>query len=81
MSRRANLLITLKNEIMGFEQLKELYEADEDFWDTWEKCLTSQPHDEFYVHEGYLMKGNQLCIPHVTLKEKDYSRFAWRRSS
>ena len=55
---------------MGFEQLKELYEADEDFRDNWENCLTSQPCDEFYTNEGYLMKGNQLCIPHVSLREK-----------
>ena len=43
LSRRTDLLITLKNEFMGFEQLKELYEADEDFQDIWETCVTNQP--------------------------------------
>ena len=31
LSRRTYLLITLNNEIMGFELLKDLYETDEDF--------------------------------------------------
>ena len=71
LSWRANLLITLKNEIVGFEQLKELYEADEDFWQTCMKCVTNQPCDVFYIQNGYLMRGNQFCIPWTSLREKE----------
>ena len=70
LSRRADLLITLKNEIMGFEQFKELYEADEDFRETWEKCVTNQPCDDFHIQDGYSMRGNQLRIPQISLREK-----------
>ena len=49
LSRRADVVVTLKNKIMGFEQLKELYEADEDFQEIWEKCVMSQPCDDFHI--------------------------------
>ena len=70
MGHRADLLITLNNEILGFELLKDLYETDEDFQEIWEKCVTNQPCDDFHFHEGYLMKGNQLCIPRTSLRKK-----------
>ena len=70
LSRRAHLLITLNAEVVGFEHLRDLYESDVDFKAVWEMCQTRQPCGDFHIHDGYLMKGNQLCIPESSLREK-----------
>ncbi|KAJ9557348.1 LOW QUALITY PROTEIN: hypothetical protein OSB04_011962 [Centaurea solstitialis] len=70
LSRRATLMITLSQEITGFEVFKEQYEEDNDFKDVWSKCKGGTLMDDFYVHDGYLFKGNQLCIPNSSLREK-----------
>lgn len=63
LSRRASLLVTLEHEILGFELLKELYSGDAEFKDLWVKCNRNHPSADFHVLDGYLFKGDQLCIP------------------
>ncbi|GJR83907.1 hypothetical protein Tco_0154692 [Tanacetum coccineum] len=40
-----------------------LYASDEDFCDTWVEIETKQHRGDFLVLDGYLFKGNRLCIP------------------
>lgn len=66
LNRCATLLVTMSHEVMGFEVLRDLYASDENFASIWSKL----PFEDFYKHEGYLFKGNRLCIPCTSLREK-----------
>ncbi len=68
--------MTLSHEIVGFEQLKELYANDEDFGKIWGKCSRWHPYENFYVLDRYLMNENQLSSNLIT--GEGNPRFAWR---
>lgn len=70
LSRRRSLLITLHGELIGFEQLKDIYYSDEDFKGEWEKAQQHISLQDFHISDGYLFKGNRLCIPRTSLREK-----------
>ena len=38
LSRRCSLLTEMKVEVLGFDEMKELYDADPDFSEAWREC-------------------------------------------
>jgi hypothetical protein len=71
LSRRACLLTSFEAELPGMDQIKELYEEDEDFGHVWVKHLRDQPlGNDYLVQDGYLFKNDRLCIPRSSLRDK-----------
>nr|GFB59576.1 transposon Ty3-I Gag-Pol polyprotein [Tanacetum cinerariifolium] len=42
LSRKTTLLVSITNEVVGFDSIKELYASDEDFCNTWMELKTKQ---------------------------------------
>ena len=55
------LLSVLEAKLLGFHALHQLYKEDPDFQEFIQGEIKSSP---FTLHEGYLCKGNNLCVPH-----------------
>ncbi|KAH9324870.1 hypothetical protein KI387_005048, partial [Taxus chinensis] len=54
--------------VMGFENLREQYEEDDDFSKAYKACkkptvMDRIPWMDYMLQEGLLLKGSQLCIP------------------
>lgn len=62
LSRRHALFSILSTKFLGFEHLKELYAFDNDFAELIAACA-SKPYENYFVQDGFLFKGNRLCIP------------------
>ena len=69
LSRRNHLLTTMKVEVTGFELLPELFERDPYFAKIVEKVKDGKT-DEYVLVDGFLFKGNRLCIPDGSLRMK-----------
>ena len=69
LSRRNHLLTTMKVEVTGFELLLKLFEEDPYFTKIVEKVKDGST-DEFVLIDGFLFKGNQLCVPDCSLRMK-----------
>ena len=68
LSRRYLLLSTLESKVLGFECIKDLYAQDEDFKAILEDC-SNHAHGSFHLENGFLFKGNRLCIPKCGFRE------------
>ena len=64
----------MKVEVLGFDEMKELYDVDPNFSKVWRECrvpnLTDHisKYDEYFIQEGMLFKGIQLCIPRSSMR-------------
>ncbi|XP_038983672.1 uncharacterized protein LOC120111166 [Phoenix dactylifera] len=70
LSHMVALLVTVSQAVVGFECLKELYAEDDDFKQVWAAYSARQPAGDYHIFDEYLFKGNHLCIPRVSLREK-----------
>ena len=52
---------------MGFEFIKDQYSVCPDFSELYQTCR-DKPQGLFSIHQGFLFKGNKLCIPKLPLR-------------
>ena len=62
LSRRYTLLAKLGSQILGFDNICELYSQDTFFASIYSACF-NKSQGGFYISNGYLFKEGRLCIP------------------
>lgn len=68
LSQRSLILTVMSTQVTGFKELKNQYIADPDFSHIITELQTNDMLP-YRLHDGYLFKGNQLCIPKGSLRE------------
>ncbi|XP_028184700.1 uncharacterized protein LOC114371473, partial [Glycine soja] len=66
--RRHTLFCSLGAQILGFDNIRDLYALDEHFSPIYESC-GKKAQDGFYLAEGYLFKEGKLCIPQGSIRK------------
>ena len=69
LSRKHSLLSILSSEVIAFKHLPNLYEDDAGLNKMWYKCIHHLETGELHIVDGFLFKGEKLCIPHTSLRE------------
>ena len=72
--RRQLLLTVMQVEVVGFDELKNMYPEDPDFVEAWKACKEPVTVDrtrwlDYLIKDGMLFKGSQLCIPRSSMRE------------
>ena len=68
LSLRYVLLTSLCAKMLGFEYVKDMYGNDVDFANVYMAC-DKTTFEKFYKHDGYLFRGNKLCVPNCSMLE------------
>ncbi|GJU23734.1 putative nucleotidyltransferase, ribonuclease H [Tanacetum coccineum] len=69
LSRRSNLLVSMQVDVPGLDVIREQLTLDPYFSIVLQGVQSGQKLD-FNIHDGFLFKGNQLCIPDTSLRLK-----------
>ncbi|GKE03446.1 putative reverse transcriptase domain-containing protein [Tanacetum coccineum] len=69
LSRRSNLLVSMQVDVPGLDDIREHLTLDPYFSIVLQGVQSGQKPD-FNIHDGFLFKGNQLCIPNTSLRLK-----------
>ena len=74
LSRRQLLLTVMQVEVVGSDELKNLYLKDPDFAKVWKACKEPVTIDrtrwiDYLIRDGMLFKGNRVCIPRSSIRE------------
>lgn len=68
LSRRYTLLSTLDAKLLGFEQLKDLYENDSDFQEIYKAC-EKFGSGHYFRQDGFLFYDNRLSVPNCSVRD------------
>jgi hypothetical protein len=74
LSTKCLLLQEFIVKTLGFDDLRDMYIDDQDFKEAYEAAEYPVLRDktkwiEYMIQEGFLFKGNQLCIPKCSMRE------------
>nr|GEV73937.1 putative reverse transcriptase domain-containing protein [Tanacetum cinerariifolium] len=69
LSMRSNLLVSMQVDVPRLDVIREQLNLDPYFSIVLQGVQSRQKPD-FNIHDGFLFKGNQLCIPHTSLRLK-----------
>ena len=71
LSRRSMFLISVSTQVVGFDRLKEEYPKCPDFSEIYQSLQQgpSSVHSDYTLLDGFLFKGNRLCIPRISVRE------------
>ncbi|GKC77928.1 putative nucleotidyltransferase, ribonuclease H, partial [Tanacetum coccineum] len=66
LSRRSSLLVTMQVDVSGLDVIRDMVTVDRYFLVVLQGVQAGEKPD-FFLHDGFLFKGNQLCIPNSSL--------------
>ncbi|GKA52180.1 putative nucleotidyltransferase, ribonuclease H, partial [Tanacetum coccineum] len=67
LSRRSGLLVTMQVDVPGLDVIRDMVTVDPYFLVVLQGVQTREKPD-FFLHDGFLFKGNQLCITDSSLR-------------
>jgi hypothetical protein len=68
LSRCHALLTQVDAKSFGLDSIKDLYATDSYFAEPFSKCCAGKGWEKFHLHEGFLFRANELCIPYCSVR-------------